>query len=80
MIEELMAHLLDVNADENWDDLEYLFYEKYNIDQENFERLINELLPMIEVAKSPLTKQLYKGFANRDKEMWLVRIEVKNND
>lgn len=83
-IEELAAFLLEVELDELTDkdgDYEYklwnLFHHRFGIEAPDFAKLINALVPMIEVGKSPLTKKIYKGFANTEKKLWLVKMEVQ---
>ena len=38
--------------------------EEFDMDWDSFVKLINVLLPLIVVAKSPLTGNTYKGFGN----------------
>lgn len=83
-IEELAAHLLEVSLEElAGEDGEYesrlwnLFYNQFGIEVSDFAKLINALVPLIEVGKSPLTEKIYKGFANTDKKFWLVKMEVE---
>lgn len=42
--------------------IEEKLVEKYGCGIDQFSELINELLPMIFVAKSPLSDQMFKGF------------------
>ena len=44
----------------------------------SFKEIVCRLFPLIDVAKSPLTKKIYKGFS-KDKEgfkEWLIKEEV----
>lgn len=76
-IEELACYLAgldydEIDADENI--IEEHIYAEFGIDLEQFTELINRLLPMIDVGKSPLTNKRYKGFAQPG--IWLVKIEI----
>ena len=59
------------------DDWETTICDKYGIDYEDFQVLVNELLPLIEVGESPLTGKQYKGFADVSHAQWLVKTEIK---
>ena len=48
--------------------IEEKLVEKYGCDIDQFSGLINELLPMIFVAKSPLSDEMFKGFGVLDKD------------
>ena len=48
------------------------------INFDSFKEIVCRLFPLIDVAKSPLTKKIYKGFS-KDKEgfkEWLIKEEV----
>ncbi len=42
---------------------------------ERFDSLINALLPLIDVGKSPLTNKRYKGFAVNG--AWFAKVEIE---
>ncbi len=42
---------------------------------ERFDNLINALLPLIDVGKSPLTGKRYKGFAVNG--VWFAKVEIE---
>lgn len=48
----------------------------FGIDLDNFTELISLLLPMIDYVKSPLTNKIYKGFADTENKVWLIKTEV----
>ena len=54
-------------------ELENWLFNEYEIDFESFEKLINVLVPLIEVGKSPLTEKIYQGFAVDGH--WLIKKE-----
>jgi hypothetical protein len=77
MIEELAAHLLGVDTDDEWENLDELLVDKFNIDMDSFDMVVGKLVPLIEMDESPLTGDLYKGFADRDNGLWLLKVGVK---
>lgn len=60
--------------DDEDDIFENYIYERYGCDIEQFEELINYLLPLCAVGKSPLTDKLYQGFGTGN--LWLIKKEV----
>lgn len=60
--------------EEEW---EQAIQDRYGIDYVGFSHLISDLMPLIDVGESPLTKKLYKGFADSERQIWLEKIEVK---
>ena len=48
--------------------------EKLEFEWDCFVRLLNELVPLITVAESPLTGTVYKGFAKDG--MFLIKVPV----
>lgn len=76
--EELAMHLTGfdpVYDDFDYDQVEELLYDKYSIDMEPFNKLVGELVNLINVGESPLTKKIYKGFGHDG--FWLVKKEIK---
>ena len=78
MIEALAAYILNADCDENWDDLEDMLFDEDNIGFEEFQKLLNRLLPMCMQAESPLTGKMFCGFADKSKGMWLLKVEVND--
>lgn len=78
---ELAAHLLDMEGEDyDLDDVWGALYEQHEIDEDGFCWLINQLVPLIDVGKSPLTGNLYKGFSKElapGLKEWLVKMEIK---
>ena len=73
---ELIAYLAQINRDEYEDsDLEEALYNQFDITMEQFENLIEKLLPLCCIAESPLTNKLYQGFGTNN--IWLIKKEVK---
>ncbi len=78
-IEELACHITDLDYDEIDADTSVInekLYEEFGCDLDQFTHIIQRLLPMIDVGASPLTKKRYKGFADAEKGMWLVKMDV----
>lgn len=79
---ELAMHILSIEDDpvlednEDFDDLvERRLFEEYGMELGQLLKLLNAITPLIEIAESPLTNTLYKGFASDN--CWLVKIHVK---
>jgi len=79
--QQLACHILDIDEentnDEDFDELvENLLYERFGVhDMESFTKLLGALVPLIEIAESPLTHTLFKGFAHQG--CWLLKIPVR---
>lgn len=56
------------------EDIEDMLYHFYNINIDEFEQLIEKLLPLCEKDKSPLTEILYRSFATDNH--WLIKKKV----
>lgn len=78
-LEELAAHLCGLNYDDvEYNEIEQALFDKFNIDYDSFQNLIELLVPMIDVGTSPLTGTRYKGFSKIEGNhgCWVLRIEV----
>lgn len=78
-LEELACVILGVDYDEiegDFGTIERELWEQLNIDFDGFTNLINRLVPLIDVGKSPLTSKRYKGFADTKNQCWLAKVEV----
>ena len=73
MIEELAAHILEVDVDENWWQLDELLVDRFDIDLDIFEQLTKKLLPLCNVAKGTLSDNVYCGFADKSNNVWLLK-------
>ena len=62
----------------NFDVIEDALYEKLNIDFDSFHEIINRLLPLIDVGKSPLSGKFFKGFSKIEdgRGCWIVKAEI----
>ncbi len=75
---ELLCHIFKLDPDDNVEEqLEDLLYENYGIvDLEGLDNFLELLLPYCDVGISPLTGTKYCGFANKEKQLWLLRKQV----
>lgn len=65
----LALHILELDHDDKHDmyaKLDLRMTDMYGIGIDDFDRLISDLLPMIEMGNDPLTGCVYKGFACKD--------------
>jgi hypothetical protein len=62
----------------DFDILEDRLYEELNIDFDSFHEIINRLLPLVDVGKSPLSGKHFKGFSKVEDGMgcWIVKAEI----
>lgn len=78
-IEELACKITGLDYEEIDADTSVIqekLYEEFEIDLDNFAKIIARLLPLIDVGESPLTEKMYKGFADNEKQCWLVKMEI----
>ena len=78
MIEELAAYILGVDADENWEDLDDLLYYEFQTDLHHLELIVDKLMPMIAVGGSEITGNLYKGFADIENKMFIMKMDYES--
>ena len=71
-IEELIRGIGGLNDDA--DIYDYL-YDKFNVDFDDFHKIVECLMRHIVVGESPLTKKIYKGFGKDN--MFFIKQEVK---
>ena len=76
-IYELADYLCNnkIATDFDEEELENQIYDKYNIDFENFYKLINDLIPLCNISRSAITDNYYQGFATD--EFWLYKEKIK---
>lgn len=79
-VEELACYITGLNYDEIDGDSEIIseaLQEKFGCDIVEFTTIIQHLLPLISIGKSPLTKETYKGFSHPNKSLWFVKWFIK---
>lgn len=76
----LAAFLLgvDKNSKDLNEQVEQKIYDKYNIEFDNFFKLINDLAPLCDAAITPITQTPVRGFSVRDGRYgrWLARVDA----
>lgn len=67
-VEELAALILNKsdefeNEEIDSSELDELIYEKFDCTMESFHMIVENLLPLTNVASSPITNEVYRGFS-----------------
>lgn len=87
-IEEVACAVLDLDyedyeeADDCTEQIENILIEEMNIDLDTLEQIISKLLPTIDVGKSPLTGNMYKGFSREftkgsyKVKKWIAKMQI----
>lgn len=79
---DLVCHLCELSGENEYeyDDLEQAIYDKYGVEFDQFDAIVRDLLPLIDVGRSGLTGKTYKGFSEQkdDFGFWLLKMEVSN--
>lgn len=68
----------DKVLEESEEKVDDMLYEKYGIEPDRFQELITDLMPYALKSKSALTDDVYIGFADHEKSMWLFKKKVEN--
>lgn len=79
-VEELACKITGLDYDEIDADTQIIegkLMDELGVDLQQFQEIVERLLPLIMVNNSPLTKTIYKGFTDIEKSTWLVKTEVK---
>lgn len=75
-VEQLAAAMCGCNEDEERDEIEASFIQKFDIDLDKFESLLGAMLPMMTIGISPLTEKAYVGFA--ESGAWHLKKDASN--
>jgi hypothetical protein len=75
-IEELAVFILGLDEESDPWDIDHALYEEFECTLESFGKIIQHLLPLCDVGKSPLTGEKYRGFSDREGECWLIKTEA----
>lgn len=81
-IEELACKILGLDYEEIDADTQVIedkMSEEFYIDLDIFQEIVSRLLPLVDVGRSELTGEGFKGFADVENKTWLVKTEVVNN-
>ena len=74
-VEELVRGIGGLDDEE--DVYDYVF-ETFDIEWDNFVRMIDILMPLIVVGQSPLTQKVYRGFGKDN--MFFIKQEVEGHE
>lgn len=75
--QELIEKLLGVEEGElSEEDLEDTFFEEFGFDVSGLNFIKDELLKLIDIGISPLTNQVFKGFADKEQGFWFEKKEM----
>lgn len=76
-LEELAIKITGLEKEEDDPDvIEEELINQLGIDLDGLHNVVERLLPLINVAKSPLSDELYKGFADKTQGLWLIKTHV----
>lgn len=78
-VEELACAItgLDYDAiDADTEIIEDKLIEEFDLSLDNFHEIIARLMPLIDVAKSPISGKTYQGFAQKENHSWIAKMEV----
>jgi hypothetical protein len=73
-VEELAIKMCKLGEDADTDDIETAFYNKFSVELDAFECILQEIWPMLTIGISPITETAYVGFA--DDTVWLAKKDV----
>lgn len=57
--------------------IEARLMDDLNVDLQQFQEIVERLLPLIMISKSELTETNYKGFADIENSIWLTKTPIK---
>lgn len=79
-IEELACKItgLDYDAiDADTQVIDDTLMQELGVDLQQFQEIVERLLPLVHIANSGMTEKVYKGFANHEQGLWLVKTQAK---
>jgi hypothetical protein len=75
--EELARHLCGVDPDDDRIDIDDELYEKFDVNLEQFHKIVSALLPMAMVSGQTVSGETYQGFVNRERNCFLVKQPIQ---
>jgi adenosine deaminase len=57
-------------------ELENQFYEEFDVNFEQFHKLVEHLVPHTVITDSPLTRIKRVGFVNHEAELYIVKVDL----
>ena len=79
-IEELACKITGLDYDEIDADTQVIedkLMDELGIDLQQFQEIVDRLMPLIMIANSGLTESTYKGFADILNGIWFTKMKVK---
>lgn len=77
-IEELAQFLVGrLDDDLGPDEIEELFYKKYEVDLDKFKELVNDLWPLLSIGISPITENAFAGFSDKKNGLWVIKKDIQ---
>ena len=79
-VEELASGLCNIESGES-SEIADAIYEKYDVDFEQYQKIVEDLFDMLDFGVSPLTETAFVGFSNNENGhgVWLLKKEVNQN-
>lgn len=84
-VQELACAILNLNYDDlvnegRENEIEKALYEKYEIDMEQFYKIVGALLPFTPIVQAGLSGKKYHAFVNEKESLMIVKLEHKEED
>ena len=70
-----LRFLLKLDDNVEFDDLEQATYDKYGVDFVPFKEIASDLMKLAHLGRSPLTGNLYVGFADHAKGFMVTKMD-----
>ena len=71
----MLGKLTEYENDEI-EDLENEFYEKFDIDSDQFQTVVEHLMPYTVLSKSELSEEIRIGFVDHEKSVYVIKENV----
>lgn len=77
---DLACYICGLTDGADFDVLEESLWDEFGIELDAFQKIVGKLLPLIDVGKSPITGQIFKGFSDTSNGygLWLVKTAVRS--
>ena len=85
-LQELACVILNLNYEEiinnnKEEEIDNSLYNKFGIDMQQFDNIVESLVPLTYPLQSPLTKEWYNCLGIKEEGIWraIIKIKIKNN-
>jgi hypothetical protein len=78
-LEEVMVYMTGKREEYEEDsgfDIHQEFFDKFEVTSEQFESILEIILPMVDIGESPLTKKTYLFLADKEEGTALLKISL----